>query len=44
MNVSTADESKGSGSFGELLDWETVPLMFTFCDPDGNRLYVTEAS
>jgi hypothetical protein len=27
---------------GELLDWETAPLMFTFCDPDGNRLYVAE--
>ncbi len=25
---------------GELLDWETAPLMFSFCDPDGNRLYV----
>jgi catechol 2,3-dioxygenase-like lactoylglutathione lyase family enzyme len=28
---------------GELLDWETAPLMFSFCDPDGNRLYVAEA-
>jgi catechol 2,3-dioxygenase-like lactoylglutathione lyase family enzyme len=27
---------------GELLDWETAPLMFSFCDPDGNRLYVAE--
>lgn len=27
---------------GELLDWETAPLMFTFCDYDGNRLYVAE--
>lgn len=27
---------------GELLDWPTAPLMFSFCDPDGNRLYVTE--
>ncbi|MBV8691720.1 MAG: glyoxalase [Actinobacteria bacterium] len=27
---------------GELLDWETAPLMFTFVDPDGNRFYVTE--
>lgn len=27
---------------GELLDWETAPLMFEFRDPDGNRLYVTE--
>jgi len=29
---------------GELLDWETAPLMFAFRDPDGNRLYVTEVS
>ena len=29
---------------GELLDWETAPLMFSFVDPDGNRLYVSEAS
>jgi len=28
---------------GELLDWETAPLMFSFVDPDGNRFYVTEA-
>jgi hypothetical protein len=28
---------------GELLDWETAPLMFSFCDPDGNRLYVAES-
>jgi len=28
---------------GELLDWETAPLMFSFVDPDGNRYYVTEA-
>ena len=27
---------------GELLDWDTAPLMFSFCDPDGNRLYVAE--
>lgn len=27
---------------GELLDWETAPLMFTFCDLDGNRLYCAE--
>ena len=31
-------------SVGELLDWETAPLMFSFLDPDGNRLYVTQAS
>ena len=29
-------------SVGELLDWETAPLMFSFCDPDGNRIYVSE--
>jgi hypothetical protein len=27
---------------GELLDWDTAPLMFSFTDPDGNRLYVAE--
>ena len=27
---------------GELLDWDTAPLMFSFCDHDGNRLYVAE--
>ena len=27
---------------GELLDSPTAPLMFSFRDPDGNRLYVTE--
>jgi catechol 2,3-dioxygenase-like lactoylglutathione lyase family enzyme len=27
---------------GELLDWETAPLMFSFLDPDGNRWYVSE--
>jgi catechol 2,3-dioxygenase-like lactoylglutathione lyase family enzyme len=29
---------------GELLDWETAPLMFSFVDPDGNRFYVTEVA
>ncbi len=29
---------------GELLDWPTAPLMFSFSDPDGNRLYVSEPS
>jgi hypothetical protein len=29
---------------GELLDWETAPLMFEFADYDGNRFYVTERS
>ena len=27
---------------GELLDWETTPLMFSFTDYDGNRFYVSE--
>ena len=27
---------------GELLDWESTPLMFSFADPDGNRFYVSE--
>jgi len=29
---------------GELLDWETAPLMFSFVDLDGNRFYVSEAA
>lgn len=29
---------------GDLLDWDTAPLMFSFVDHDGNRFYVTEAS
>lgn len=28
---------------GELLDWESAPLMFTFTDHDGNRFYVTQS-
>jgi hypothetical protein len=27
---------------GDLLDWESAPLMFEFTDHDGNRFYVTE--
>lgn len=27
---------------GELLDWETAPLMFSFTDYDGNRFYVSQ--
>jgi hypothetical protein len=26
----------------ELLDWETAPLMFSFCHVDGNRFYVSQ--
>jgi catechol 2,3-dioxygenase-like lactoylglutathione lyase family enzyme len=29
---------------GELLDWDTAPLMFSFRDPDGNRFYVTQTT
>jgi hypothetical protein len=29
---------------GDLLDWDTAPLMFSFTDADDNRFYVTEAS
>jgi catechol 2,3-dioxygenase-like lactoylglutathione lyase family enzyme len=29
---------------GELLDWESAPLMFSFLDPDGNRFYVSQDS
>jgi catechol 2,3-dioxygenase-like lactoylglutathione lyase family enzyme len=28
---------------GDLLDWDGVPLMFSFLDLDGNRFYVSEA-
>jgi catechol 2,3-dioxygenase-like lactoylglutathione lyase family enzyme len=31
-------------SAGELLDWPTAPLMFSFTDLDGNRFYVSERS
>ena len=27
---------------GDLLDWPTAPLMFKFCDVDGNTMYVAE--
>src|SRR3954468_8641373 len=27
---------------GELLDWESAPLMFNFRDFDGNRVYVSQ--
>jgi hypothetical protein len=27
---------------GEVLDWETAPLMFSFTDYDGNRFYVSQ--
>lgn len=27
---------------GEVLDWPSTPLMFTFTDLDGNRLYAVE--
>ncbi len=28
---------------GELLEWDGLPPMFTFDDPDGNRFYVVAA-
>ncbi len=28
---------------GELLDWESAPLMFSFRDFDGNRVYVGQS-
>jgi catechol 2,3-dioxygenase-like lactoylglutathione lyase family enzyme len=31
-------------SADELLAWDGIPLMFSFCDFDGNRFYVTESS
>ena len=38
------DSLAGRGlEVGELLDWESTPLMFSFVDPDGNRFYVSEA-
>lgn len=27
---------------GDLLDWDTAPLMFEFSDLDGNRFYITQ--
>jgi hypothetical protein len=27
---------------GEILDWESVPLMFSFLDFDDNRFYVSQ--
>jgi catechol 2,3-dioxygenase-like lactoylglutathione lyase family enzyme len=39
------DELQSLGlAVGELLDWESVPLMFSFTDFDGNRFYVAEPS
>ncbi len=29
---------------GDILDWETAPLMFSFRDLDGNRFYVGQSS
>jgi catechol 2,3-dioxygenase-like lactoylglutathione lyase family enzyme len=29
---------------GDLLDWDTAPLMFSFQDLDGNRFYVGQSS
>ena len=38
-----ASLSKLGFGVGELLDWDTAPLMFSFVDPDGNRFYVSQA-
>ena len=27
---------------GDLMEWDGVPPMFTFDDPDGNRFYIVE--
>ena len=49
IRLGTADARSARGQLielgldvGELLDWETAPLMFEFRDPDGNWFYVTE--
>ena len=39
----TALAAKGL-EVGDLLDWETAPLMFSFRDLDGNRFYVGQSS
>jgi catechol 2,3-dioxygenase-like lactoylglutathione lyase family enzyme len=39
-----ADLSRRGLEVGELLDWESAPLMFEFRDPDGNMIYVTESA
>lgn len=38
-----AELSERGLDVGELLDWDSAPLMFSFLDPDGNRFYVSEA-
>ncbi len=35
-------KARGVSVEGEILRWPDVPAMFTFRDPDGNRLYVVE--
>jgi len=39
----TALATKGL-EVGDLLDWETAPLMFSFRDLDGNRFYVGQSA
>lgn len=39
----TALAAKGL-EVGDLLDWETTPLMFSFRDLDGNRFYIAQSS
>ena len=35
-------KARGVSLEGDILRWPDVPAMFTFRDPDGNRLYVVE--
>jgi hypothetical protein len=37
-----AELSERGLDVGELLDWDSAPLMFSFLDLDGNRFYVSE--
>jgi catechol 2,3-dioxygenase-like lactoylglutathione lyase family enzyme len=39
-----AELSRRGLEVGELLDWESAPLMFEFRDPDANVIYVTESA
>ena len=37
-----AELSERGLDVGDLLDWESAPLMFSFLDHDGNRFYVSQ--
>ena len=45
MDARAAHDAVGATGLrpDELLDWDGVPLMFSFLDHDGNRFYVSEA-